>query len=266
MDAIVSLAFTGGGIVSDVADVAAWGNDLFSGRAAGKSITNMMINSVSDTADEDGDRLGYGVMVSNKISDSDYFIGHDGNAPGYRSIMFYQPDRKMTIAILTNYHGANLYDVAKALYAALPPFVCGSKKDKVKVCFKGVTSCVPRNDAAALIGKGAYLGACDQSVSSLIASSSNDMKVDMAKDKLSVSPNPVTGHSTVTFSAAISGKVNIGVYDVNGKLVATLFNGITEKGQQRQVSLDAGKVTPGLYVCRLQTAAGTISQKIIVRR
>jgi D-alanyl-D-alanine carboxypeptidase len=264
LDAIVSLAFTGGAVVSNVADVAAWGNALFSGRAAGKSIVNTMINSVSDTVDEDEDRLGYGVIVTTKISESDYFIGHDGNAPGYRSIMFYQPGRKMTIAILTNYHGANLYDVAKALYAVLPSFVCGSKKDKVIVCFKGVTSCMPRSEAAALIGKGAYLGACDQSAASFIASSLNDLKIDMAKDKLSVSPNPVTSHSTITFTSAASGMISLGVYDVNGQLKATLFNSMAEKGAQRQISFEAGKLTPGIYVCRLQTPTGTISQKIVV--
>ena len=102
------------------------------------------MNSISSTPDDDGDFLGYGIFRTTKISATDVFVGHDGNAPGYRSVMFYQPDKKMTIAILTNYHGAKLYEVAKALYESLPQFTCGNnnrKDDKIIVCFKGHNLC-----------------------------------------------------------------------------------------------------------------------------
>jgi D-alanyl-D-alanine carboxypeptidase len=93
-DGIVSLAFTGGAIVSNAADLAEWGNALFGGRATSKAILDTMLTSISSTPDEDGDRLGYGLMISNKISGKYDFIGHDGNAPGYRSIMFTSPTEK----------------------------------------------------------------------------------------------------------------------------------------------------------------------------
>ena len=44
MTAIASLAFTGGGIVSNAKDLADWSSDLFSGRATGKPIINAMLN------------------------------------------------------------------------------------------------------------------------------------------------------------------------------------------------------------------------------
>ena len=59
-----------------------------------------MLQSISPNPDEDGDRLGYGVILSKKISGVYDFYGHDGNAPGYRSVMFYQPDKKVTLVIL----------------------------------------------------------------------------------------------------------------------------------------------------------------------
>ena len=86
---VVSLAFTGGGIVSNITDLAEWGNDLYSGKATDQSTLNTMLQSISSSPDEDGDRLGYGIILSNKISGNYDFIGHDGNAPGYRSILFY---------------------------------------------------------------------------------------------------------------------------------------------------------------------------------
>ena len=160
---IVTLAFTGGGNVTNVSDMAKWGNHLYGGRATSESVLNTMINSISSTPDEDGDDLGYGIIRSTKISSTEVFIGHDGNGPGYRSVMFYQPDKKLTLAILTNYHGAKIYDVAKALYAALPEFTCGNahKKDgKILLCFNDNTICVDRQAAESFTSRGAYLGEC----------------------------------------------------------------------------------------------------------
>lgn len=264
LDGIVSLAFTGGAIVSNAADLAEWSNDLFSGKATSKSTIDTMLNSISSTPDEDGDRLGYGLILSNKISGKYDFIGHDGNAPGYRAIMFYQPEKKMTIVVLTNYHGADIYAIAKALYAATPSFLCFDNKNIIKLCFKNKPVCAPAVIARELIKKGAYLGGCNQAISQPIASSSDALKTSEAKDDLSVFPNPVTSHSTITFQTAQSGKINLSIYDLNGKLITTLYNGITEKAVQRQVNFNAGKLNSGVYICRLQTAANTISQKIIL--
>jgi CubicO group peptidase (beta-lactamase class C family) len=266
LDGIVSLAFTGGAIVSNAADLAEWSNDLFNGKATSKSTIDTMLNSISSTPDEDGDKLGYGLILSNKISGKYDFIGHDGNAPGYRAIMFYQPEKKMTIVVLTNFHGANPYAVAKALYATTPSFLCFGNKNIIKLCFKNKTLCVPEVAARELIKKGAYLGACGQSVLQPIASS-DESKINLQlQDKLVVFPNPVTSRSTISFQSAQSGEITLSIYDVNGKLVSTLFNGNMQKGIQHQITVDAGKLNSGIYICRLQTSAGSISQKIIVRR
>ncbi len=266
LDGIVSLAFTGGAIVSNAADLAEWSNDLFSGKATSKSTIDTMLNSISSTPDEDGDKLGYGVILSNKISGKYDFIGHDGNAPGYRAIMFYQPQKKMTIVVLTNFHGADPYAVAKALYAATPSYLCFNNKNIIKLCFKNQEVCVPEIIARELVKNGAYLGGCNQSVNQPIASSSDALKTSLAKNNLFVSPNPVTSRSTISFQTEQSGNVNLSLYDLNGKLITTLFNGTIQKGIQRQVTVDAGKLNSGIYICRLQTSTGAISQKIILQR
>ena len=46
------------------------------------------------------------------MSTTEIFLGHDGSAPGYRSVLFYQPDKKLTLAIMTNYYGADIYALA----------------------------------------------------------------------------------------------------------------------------------------------------------
>ena len=270
--AISSLEFSSGGLITNVADMAEWGNSLFGGRATSESTLNEMINSISPTPDQDGDFLGYGIFRTTRISTSDVFIGHDGNAPGYRSVMFYQRDRKMTIAILTNYRGARLYDVAKALYEALPPFICGNKnkkEDKIVLCLNRNNLCVDRNAAAGFIEKGAYLGGCAEealtrTVTNTLTAEENQMLFEQVS--ISVYPNPSSTHASVFFKTSQTGKAYLRLYDMQGKLIKNIYEGISEKGMPQKVEIDTGRFPPGIYVTRLQTSAGISEKKIVIKR
>jgi D-alanyl-D-alanine carboxypeptidase len=273
--AIESISFTSGGIVSNVGDVARWGNDLFGGRATSKATLDMMLNSISSTPDEDGDYLGYGIFRTTKISATDIFYGHDGNATGYRSVMFYQPDRKMTIAILTNYHGAKLYEVAKALYEALPNFLCGNenrKEDKILLCSKGKSQCIARPAADGFIKKGAYLGSCEAGdikkepikKDKAISIKDNPLLEDL-KYGLTASPNPFKNATELSFVAEQSGTAILRVFDQNGKLVKTLFSGEVIKGVVKKVSLSGSGLSSGIYYSQLVTAKGMKQQKLVLQ-
>lgn len=268
MDAIVSLAFTGGAIVSNVADVARWGNALFGGRATSQATIDTMANSISPYPDEDGDYMGYGVFSNKRISETDSFIGHNGRAVGYKSIMFYQPDRKMTIAVLINDYSGDPYEIGKAFYEALPNFLCGNDKDKkVLVCVKGKTVCVPRPAARLLIREGAYLGGCERGEAELISKSANIFNPAAQQvDKLIASPNPFNSNTVISFSSARQGVVSLTLHDMNGKLITTLFNGVIEKSVLHQAKINAGNLPAGIYVCRLQTASGISQQKLVLQR
>lgn len=266
--AISTLEFASGGIVTNIADMAQWGNALFGGRATTESTIKTMKNSISPTPDADGDFLGYGIFRTTKISATDVFIGHDGNAPGYRSVMFYQPDKKMTIALLTNYHGAKLYDVAKALYESLPEFTCGNdkKEDKIIVCFNGNNLCVDRNAAAVHIGKGAWLGGCVQEAVTPGKSKKEVKNQVPGKNGMKLFPNPSTNHVSVSFKPAKSGKLSIGLYDINGQLLSTIFNGFVEKGIVQQVEFKTTNLPAGTYITRLQMQDEDSQQKLVLIR
>ena len=272
LTAIASLAFTGGGIVSNAKDVADWSSALFSGRAAGKSILNTMLKSISPSPDEDGDRLGYGVILSNKISSSYDFYGHDGNAPGYRSIMFYQPDKKLTIVILTNFHGADIYAIARALYAVIPDFTCGKgNDDKVKICIKGKNLCVPRSIASNLIRYGASVGECGEGCNIPLANSNVELSANpkissISNFTLNAFPNPFTNTVSFSFTVAESGHATLKLYDMNGKLSAVIFNGFVQKSMFQKVNFDGNKLPAGIYISRLQTASGVTEQKLVHTR
>ena len=255
--AIASLGFTGGAIVSDVKDVAAWSSALFNGRATGKRILNTMIHSISSIPDEDGDRLGYGLFLSKKITGNYDFYGHDGNAPGYRSVMFYQPDKKLSLVILTNYHGADIYAVAKALYNVLPDFACGGKDDKVKICFYGKAICMPRIAAPWLVALGATLGDCDGK------GWINISEKPISENFSNVYPNPFSSSFTFSFKPAEASNSIFRLYDMNGKVVATLFSGYVKKGLQQTINFNGSKLPPGIYILRLQTASGVTEKKVV---
>lgn len=270
MNAIVSLAFTGGGIVSNATELAEWGNALFGGRATSRSTLDQMLGSISPTPDKDGDHLGYGIFKSARISDTDEFIGHDGSAPGYRSVMFYQPERKLTIVVLTNFHGANAYHVAKALYAALPGFLCGNenkKEAKIKVCYKQQNLCIDRSAAPVLIAKGGTLGSCEP----IVSGTDNKLSINLQKSLtgltgITASPNPFKNQVTLTFKVREAGPVSLRIFDLSGKMVANLFNGVAQKGSMHQIIFNAEKLPAGVYINRLQTVSGATEQRLVLSR
>jgi CubicO group peptidase (beta-lactamase class C family) len=268
--AISTLEYASGGLISNIADMAEWGNSLFGGRATSHSTLDEMINSISSTPDQDGDFLGYGVFRTTRISATDVFIGHDGNAPGYRSVMFYQPDRKMTITILTNYRGARLYDVAKALYESLPPFICGNKskkEDKIIVCYNGNNLCVDRNAAAGFIEKGAYLGSCgsESPTKTVNAESPGENRQLVAGTNLiSLYPNPASGNVSISFKTPVTSKTKLELYDISGKLIKNLYEGILNKDVRQKIELQTKSLRSGIYIVNLQTGNGIVSQNKLV--
>jgi D-alanyl-D-alanine carboxypeptidase len=263
---IVSAAFTGGGIVSNAKQLAEWGNALFTGKATTKYTIDAMINSISSTPDAQGDFLGYGIWKSTKMSATETFLGHDGNAPGYRSVMFFQPEKKMTIVVLTNFGGADIYAIAKALYAALPDFSCGNpnkKEDKIRLCHNGNSICVSRNAADVFMKKGGYLGDCSSSQSKPVFQ--NPVTIPTEKS-LVIFPNPATDKVSFSFITDAEGHVSLDLYDISGKLVAHLFNGSLQKNSSRQINIESQNYAPGTYITVLKTASGIRQQKIVLTR
>jgi D-alanyl-D-alanine carboxypeptidase len=262
---IASAAFAGGAIISNAADLAKWGNALFNARATNKAVLDSMLNSINSTPDAQGDYLGYGIWRSSIMSTTETFLGHNGNAPGYRSVMFYQPDKKLSLVVLTNYHGADAYAIAKALYAALPDFTSGNpnrKEEKITLCFNNNTISVDRNAAAGFIKRGAYLGDCEMSLSRTTGSKSaaNDLK---NSGSFVVHPNPSSGRVQFSFVADETGPITLDLFDADGKWVRTIFKSSLQKGGVHQVVFEKGNLPSGVYIAVLKTTGGVKQQKMV---
>jgi hypothetical protein len=85
-----------------------------------------------------------------------------------------------------------------------------------------------------------------------------------AKSAVFIYPNPAAGHALFEFGLGNRSEVELAVFDVMGRRVATLERGRAGPGRvmKKWVTLD---VTPGLYFCRLVIDGSDTVHPIIVQ-
>jgi len=77
-------------------------------------------------------------------------------------------------------------------------------------------------------------------------------------------PNPARRASTIAFQLSAPAKVTIRLFDVQGRLVATLADEWMEAGERR-VPFDVGPLASGVYFYRLTAGPFTESRRLVVR-
>jgi len=77
-------------------------------------------------------------------------------------------------------------------------------------------------------------------------------------------PNPFRGETIIRFTLPQSTKVNLSLFDMNGRLVKTLVNGSKDAGTHA-VTLNSGVLTSGLYFYKLQAEGFTDVKKMTIR-
>jgi hypothetical protein len=81
-------------------------------------------------------------------------------------------------------------------------------------------------------------------------------------------PNPFNATTTIRFDLAREGHVDLRVYDVSGRRVRTLVNGVLERDRHTVVwggRDDAGRhVSSGVYFCRLESMGFAASRRMVV--
>ena len=86
----------------------------------------------------------------------------------------------------------------------------------------------------------------------------------------SISPNPFTTHTTVSFSLPAQRSVVLSVYDVSGRRVASVFSGEKSAGDHtlnwNGVGDDGNTVSAGIYFVRLDAGKETLTRKILMVR
>jgi hypothetical protein len=82
---------------------------------------------------------------------------------------------------------------------------------------------------------------------------------------LSVYPNPADESLTVVFLLPGEGRIELAVYDLAGRRVASLDDGVRPAGRN-DVRWDCADAQPGVYLCVLKTAWGTLSRRLVIAR
>jgi hypothetical protein len=80
-------------------------------------------------------------------------------------------------------------------------------------------------------------------------------------------PNPFENQTTLRFELASDEDVQVQVYDMRGKLIATLYDDKVKSGQMVETTFKPDDVTDGLYMAKLITKSGMVmTKKLAVRR
>jgi hypothetical protein len=78
-------------------------------------------------------------------------------------------------------------------------------------------------------------------------------------------PNPFNPTTAISFQVSDAGRVFLGIYDVSGRLVATLVDAWRESGSHL-ATFDAAGLSAGLYVYRLQSGQLSTAGKLVLMK
>ncbi|KAF0140465.1 MAG: hypothetical protein FD122_2480 [Stygiobacter sp.] len=85
------------------------------------------------------------------------------------------------------------------------------------------------------------------------------------EDVISNYPNPFNPTTKISFSLKDGGKISLKVYDVLGKEVANLADGVFEAGRH-EAAFDGSNLASGIYFYRLVTPSATITKKMMLMK
>ncbi len=79
-------------------------------------------------------------------------------------------------------------------------------------------------------------------------------------------PNPFNPVTTIKFEFNTATKASLKVYDILGKEINTLFNGVAETGKVYEVEFNAGNLASGIYFYILSTPEKTLYKKMLLMK
>jgi hypothetical protein len=78
-------------------------------------------------------------------------------------------------------------------------------------------------------------------------------------------PNPFNPSTEIRFSLPEAGEATLRVHDIAGRVVATLVNGLLERGEH-VVSFDGSALSTGVYFYTLEAAGQTTTRKMLLAK
>jgi hypothetical protein len=81
--------------------------------------------------------------------------------------------------------------------------------------------------------------------------------------RIGCNPNPVSSISNIVFSGRDNSLADIGVYDLEGRLIDDVVKGVRIIGEQT-ISYDASGLKTGIYMLRMKSGDLTYESKMVV--
>lgn len=110
-------------------------------------------------------------------------------------------------------------------------------------------------------GSGAVLMIDDIKFSEFAAGVSNSFRA-FGSDVV-IYPNPATGFASVSYELTAESDVQIGLYDIHGRLVQSVANA-TQTAGTYEAPVDLSNVAPGVYFVKVQAGEQVITKKLTV--
>jgi len=96
-----------------------------------------------------------------------------------------------------------------------------------------------------------------------VSSAGDGLTADASGNAITgIVPNPARDNAEITFSLSHRCRILLSIYDIEGRLLKVIADRTEDPGLHI-VSLDAGALVPGVYICVLSTPEGNSSMKFV---
>ena len=102
------------------------------------------------------------------------------------------------------------------------------------------------------------------SCSSEFKSIAGNTSVKSFVSDIAVYPNPIKGNSTLEITLGYDSKVTVELYNINGQLVGSVFNGNLNANEKSAVNIDATNLRAGVYFLRVTSDRETFKKSVLV--
>jgi hypothetical protein len=154
---------------------------------------------------------------------------------------------------------------------------CGNNLDKVELCHNTgsaknptQTLCVALPAAIIHISHGDQLAACGTIKTCTFGGNfarTRPLTGEMSDVELTAYPNPFADYTTIRFMIPAEQKAILGLYDVSGRKVATIFDGTARANMAYEERLEGSSLPAGMYFLTLKLESGEIyTGKLVITR
>ncbi|MCC5935175.1 MAG: BspA family leucine-rich repeat surface protein [Candidatus Cyclonatronum sp.] len=127
-------------------------------------------------------------------------------------------------------------------------------------CVEFILSMPPffSSNSGLILGQFPVWGTCPEPVS-IPAATELAQQVTLSQNY----PNPFNPTTVISYELSEPSSVSVQVYDLKGQLISVLFNGQQNAGEH-QLSFDAGSLSSGVYLYRLQAGSTVLTRKMML--